>query len=458
MNDVIFGESLLSRAREGNCDQCGEQEGSREERHPGVLFYAVSHEDAKSCLGFSPLACAVCLPCRHQGLGLAFSGWPGVIVHHKSFACWALVWCLLLLVRQPLASPVSKAPPLFISTNSVFSTTKEMSSGSSKQYELTQPPSDGVSRVKFHPADDSKLLVSSWDQRVRLYDVQANQLVASHHSHQAAVLDIEFGTTSSYSGGLDRRLLAWEDNYTTTTELGRHDGPISALEFSRPHNVLLSGSWDRTLRAWDPRAGSEGRAEVQKVGVEERVYSMSADGDLLVVALAGRKFLIYDVRNLDAPIETRDSSLKYPTRCVKLMPSGQGFVCGSVEGRVAVEYLKGVEGKSNYAFKCHRQTADDGVDLVYPVNAVAFHPVHQTFVTGGSDAMVSLWDPDNKKRLKQYHKYPASVASLDFNASGNTLAVAASYTYDEGEKDHPPDSIWIKSVSESETKPKAKKA
>ncbi|KAJ1961626.1 mitotic spindle checkpoint protein Bub3 [Dipsacomyces acuminosporus] len=334
-------------------------------------------------------------------------------------------------------------------------------SGSSKQYELAQPPSDGVSRVRFHPTDDSKLLAGSWDQRVRLYDVQANQLIASHHAHVAAVLDVEFGTTGSFSGGLDRRLLAWEDNYTATRELGMHDGPISALEFSRAHNLLLSGSWDRTLRAWDPRSSGGTAAEVKKVGVDERIYSMSADGDLVVVALAGRKFLIHDVRNLDTPVEVRESSLKYPTRCVKLMPDGQGFVCGSVEGRVAVEYMKGGaatnSSKSNYAFKCHRQTTDEGVDLVYPVNAVAFHPVHQTFVTGGSDAMVSLWDPDNKKRLKQYPRFPASIASLDFNASGNKLAVAASYTYDEGEKEHPPDSIWIKPVSENETKPKNKK-
>ncbi|KAJ1937895.1 mitotic spindle checkpoint protein Bub3 [Kickxella alabastrina] len=332
-----------------------------------------------------------------------------------------------------------------------------MSSGH-KQYQLSQPPSDGISQLRFHPVDDTKLLVSSWDQHVRLYDAHANQLVATHHAHHAAVLDIAFGSTCAFSGGLDRRLLAWEADYSHTREIGRHDSEISALEFSHTHNVLLSGSWDRTLRAWDCRTPAvTASAAVATVNVDERVYSMSAQGSLVAVALAGRKILIYDVRNISSALEVRESSLKYPTRCIKLMPDSQGFVCSSVEGRVAVEYLKGVE-KSNYAFKCHRQTAEDNVDLVYPVNAVAFHPVHHTFVTGGSDGVVSLWDPDNKKRLKQYQGYPASVASLDFNASGNALAVASSYTYDEGEKDHPPDSIWIRPISENETKPKSKKA
>ncbi|KAJ1943232.1 mitotic spindle checkpoint protein Bub3, partial [Linderina pennispora] len=190
-----------------------------------------------------------------------------------------------------------------------------------QQYELEHPPSDGISRIKFHPTNDTRLLVSSWDQRVRLYDVKTNQLIASHHGHAAAVLDIAFGNTTSFSGGLDRRLISWEENFTTERELGRHEGEISALEYAPSHSILLSGSWDRTMRAWDERAT---QPMVSKVNLDERVYSMSVEGNLAVVALAGRKFVVFDVRNLGTPLEERESSLKYPTRCVKLMPSGQG--------------------------------------------------------------------------------------------------------------------------------------
>ena len=35
------------------------------------------------------------------------------------------------------------------------------------------------------------------------------------------------------------------------------------------------------------------------------------------------------------------------------------------------------------------------------------------------------------------------------------LAVAASYTYEEGEKDHPADAIYIRETTEEETKPKS---
>lgn len=35
-----------------------------------------------------------------------------------------------------------------------------------------------------------------------------------------------------------------------------------------------------------------------------------------------------------------------------------------------------------YAFKCHRRS-ENGRDTVYPVNAIAFHPLYGTFATGG---------------------------------------------------------------------------
>ena len=61
-----------------------------------------------------------------------------------------------------------------------------------------------------------------------------------------------------------------------------------------------------------------------------------------------------------------------------------------------------------------------------------------------------------KKKLQQYDPYPTSISALDFNANGTLLAIASSYTFDEGEKDHPPDSIIIKQVSDQDITAKPK--
>ena len=118
---------------------------------------------------------------------------------------------------------------------------------------------------------------------------------------------------------------------------------------------------------------------------------------------------------------------------------------------------------------------------IYPVNAISFHREYNTFATGGSDGLVNIWDGANKKRLCQFHKYPTSVSrsvrflqsakssdqtiisltviffSLSFSNDGTVLAIASSYMFEN--VDNPPDplpedAIFIRHVSDQETKPK----
>ena len=73
--------------------------------------------------------------------------------------------------------------------------------------------------------------------------------------------------------------------------------------------------------------------------------------------------------------------------------------------------------KKKYAFKCHR-IKENGIEHIYPVNAISFHQGYNTFATGGSDGYVNIWDGFNKKRLCQFHKYSNSIASLSFSHDG----------------------------------------
>lgn len=74
--------------------------------------------------------------------------------------------------------------------------------------------------------------------------------------------------------------------------------------------------------------------------------------------------------------------------------------------------------------------------LPAPTNALpaVFNPVYGTFLTGGGDGVVSVWDGEAKKRLYQFARYPTSIAAVAFNAAGTLMAVASSYTFEEGEK------------------------
>ena len=73
------------------------------------------------------------------------------------------------------------------------------------------------------------------------------------------------------------------------------------------------------------------------------------------------------------------------------------------------------------------------MDHAWPVNSLAFHPTFNTFASAGSDATVSIWDHQVKKRLRQYPKFPGGVAAVALNCDGSRIAVRVSSTWDEGE-------------------------
>ncbi|AEE76263.1 putative transcription factor WD40-like family [Arabidopsis thaliana] len=323
--------------------------------------------------------------------------------------------------------------------------------------ELSNPPSDGISNLRFSNNSDH-LLVSSWDKRVRLYDVSTNSL-KGEFLHGGAVLDCCFHDDfSGFSVGADYKVRRIVFNVGKEDILGTHDKAVRCVEYSYAAGQVITGSWDKTVKCWDPRGASgPERTQVGTYLQPERVYSMSLVGHRLVVATAGRHVNIYDLRNMSQPEQRRESSLKYQTRCVRCYPNGTGYALSSVEGRVAMEFfdLSEAAQAKKYAFKCHRKS-EAGRDIVYPVNSIAFHPIYGTFATGGCDGFVNIWDGNNKKRLYQYSKYPTSISALSFSRDGQLLAVASSYTFEEGEKSQEPEAIFVRSVNEIEVKPKPK--
>ncbi|KAK3061881.1 hypothetical protein LTS18_005254, partial [Coniosporium uncinatum] len=74
----------------------------------------------------------------------------------------------------------------------------------SSNQELPNPPADPISAVNFAP-NSSRLLVSSWDRNVYLYEVGDTNHFVQKYEMRAPVLDVCFGEddNEAFCGGLD---------------------------------------------------------------------------------------------------------------------------------------------------------------------------------------------------------------------------------------------------------------
>eukprot|EP01132_Coremiostelium_polycephalum_P004005 gene4005-5008_t len=273
--------------------------------------------------------------------------------------------------------------------------------------------------------------------------------------HGSPVLDGIFPEKNRvYSSDVEGVIKSYDPTTNTEKEIGRHSDGVKSLAYQPSTGLLYSGGWDSKLKVWDTKSGQE--VSSHDLGAQIYTMSLSDNTHMLVVGTADKHVTIYDTRNMNIPLQKRESSIKYQTRCIRNYIDGSGYALATVEGRIAMEYFDTspqIQAKK-YAFKCHRGT-ENGVDVVYPVNSIAFHPIHGTFATGGCDGNVYLWDGQNRKRLFFLKRFPTSISSMAFNSDGSLLAIASSYTFEEGEKDHPPDQIFIHSINDAKFKPKA---
>jgi mRNA export factor len=239
-----------------------------------------------------------------------------------------------------------------------------------------------------------------------------------------------------------------------------HDQPIRCVQFADINNspVLVTGSWDRTVKYWDLRQ----QTAVATLQCQERVYTMDVKNKLLVIGTADR---YVNVVNLDSPdkfYKTIQSPLKFQTRVVSCFTDSTGFAIGSIEGRCAIQYVEEKDANSNFSFKCHREQpgttgATRDVSNVYAVNDISFHPQHGTFSTAGSDGTFHFWDGVAKHRLKGYPSVGGTISATAFNRTGSIFAYAVSYDWSQGFQKNTaqlPNKIMLHGVAAEEVKPR----
>jgi cell cycle arrest protein BUB3 len=100
---------------------------------------------------------------------------------------------------------------------------------------VAQPPNDAISAVVFAPGTEQRrLLVSSWDKNVYLYEIgngtEEAGLVGTF-AHRAPVLDVCFGASAdeAFTAGMDRQVKRLAASTSCVCAADAHYGAPVAL-------------------------------------------------------------------------------------------------------------------------------------------------------------------------------------------------------------------------------------
>lgn len=302
---------------------------------------------------------------------------------------------------------------------------------------LLKNSKDGISSVIFSPSVKNELIAGCWDGSLLHYQISENPELLGKYDLSSPILSLEYtDEKTALVGNLDGTVTTLDLNTRNHEFLGNHGKGVSCISKLRLEskiyillasysiNILdcfISGSWDKSFRVWDVRV----KQPVEGQDIGKKIFASSSRDNILVLGCSERENLVYDIRNLKLPFQRRPSSFKYMTRSVCCNQNFEGFVSSSIEGRTSVEYINpSQEAQSkNFTFKCHRQIQKD-YDIVYPVNDLKFHPIHQTLATAGGDGVVAFWDIQVRKRLRVLNPSKINISSISFNVDGSMLAIA----------------------------------
>ncbi|KAH8409650.1 hypothetical protein KR222_004169, partial [Zaprionus bogoriensis] len=311
----------------------------------------------------------------------------------------------------------------------------------SMDFEVCSPPDDTISAMEFSPGARNLLCAASWDQTVRTWHVDTSghttPMASCHLS--APALDISWHDDCNriYLATAGREVKQWDLQTQQTLLLGTHEAGVRCCHWIRtPHYCcLMTGSWDKTLKIWDPRSSSP----LLSLTLPDRCYGADVMYPLAAVTCANNCIMTYSLDRRVVEYSRVESLLQQQLRCISIYRDKDGptgFVVAGIEGCTAVHNL--LEPQSNYVFRSHFSTCELGYRNIYAVNDLRHHPVHNSLVSAGSDGVYMCFDIVRGKKLFASSTKSQALTKCCFSADGQIFAYALGYDWTKGYEHYDP--------------------
>ena len=229
------------------------------------------------------------------------------------------------------------------------------------------------------------------------------------------------------SGSRDNTLIIWKlyndnvDGYYGVPQktLNGHNHFVSDLALANENNMVISSSWDTTLRLWDLNTGKTMR---RFVGHTKEVYTVALSQNNRQILSAGADKVIKLWNTLgDCKFTTKThnhsdwvSCIRYSTAWKTYADYKPYFASAGWDGRLKIWntnfQLRG-------SIKAHKGN----------INALGICPNFKYVATGGKDKLLNIWDVMDMRATRpriQYNDADSTINQISFNSKLTLVAAA----------------------------------
>ena len=207
--------------------------------------------------------------------------------------------------------------------------------------------------MTYSASPGAYILTGSADRTIRLYNpfpstgksseskdtaaVPQGRLIQTYqaHGYEALSLDVASDNERFVSGGGDRAVFLWDVASATTIRrfggnAGGHSARVNSVRFAGDgDSVIVSGSFDTSVRLWDVRSGSFKPIQVL-TEARDAVTSLVVRGPEIVAGSVDGRVRSYDVRMGTVTEDTLGASVT----SLDMTKDGKALLVGTLDSKI----------------------------------------------------------------------------------------------------------------------------
>jgi len=288
------------------------------------------------------------------------------------------------------------------------------------------------------------------------FDAESPGLTVNWHQDEKTV----------FTGCADGSIKSFDLETETSETIGNHDGSVKDVHWLSESNALLTVSYDKTLRFWDPRQAKH----VAGFQLNHKVFCSDLMYPILGLGMSESKLLFLNLPDIQRvlgtgapnPANYLDSPLGANTQvCSIRLYQGRthGMAIGGNDGRCNISSFRtlgepSVSRLDNFmTFRAHK-IEDGNRTEQYPLNSLGFHPNKgiDFIYTSGGDGVMYFWDTNVKNKIREFRFDGVPITQTRMDPNGNFLAYSLGYDWARGIQGHltQPSKIFVHTMDEGE--------